>query len=123
MIGAATGEYDASNQCERLVTTRDLVDLIGLSRPTQLNYMADPKRHHKMPPNAFKRPGSNKWLWKLGGVLAWLDSGKRVEPPFQSPSQPSQPRCRSRPKGSLNKTRRIQQIEAAKMGLAKGGRG
>lgn len=103
---------------ERLVTPRDLVPIVGLSYRVQLNYMADPRRRHLMPPGAFKRPGSHKWLWKLGPVLKWRDSGKRAEAPVSPP--PSPPRDPHRPKGSLGKKRRIEQIEAAKARLRGG---
>lgn len=120
---ATPGDNDGNNPYddERLVTTRDLVEIIGLSHQTQLNYMADPNRRHLMPPGGFKRPGGREWLWKLGGVLRWRDGGKRVEPPVPPPHPPSPRRSASRPKGSLNKRRRIQQIEAGKAKLRQGG--
>lgn len=102
---------------EPVVNTRDLVPIIKLSHQTQLNYMADPQRRHRMPPGAFKRPGGREWLWKLRDVLAWRDSGRRLEPPA---SPPPARRGRGRPKGSPNKKRRVEQIQAAKAGLQQG---
>lgn len=103
------------------VNTRDLVPIIKLSHQTQLNYMADPERRHKMPPGGFKRPGGREWLWYKVDVLAWMESGKRPDPPPPTlpPSAPR--RGPGRPKGSLNKKRRVEQIEAAKAGLRQGG--
>lgn len=117
---ATPGDNNGNNPYddERLVTTRDLVEIIGLSHQTQLNYMADPNRRHLMPPNGFKRPGGREWLWKLGGVLKWRDGGKRPEPPVPAP--PSPPRDPHRPKGSLGKKRRVEQIEAGKVRLQGG---
>lgn len=114
---AKSGEIDTTNQDDKgsTVNTRDLEKIIRLSQRVQLNYMSDPHRRHRMPPGGFKRPGGREWLWYRADVLAWLESGKRAKPPVPPPPSPS--RDPGRPKGSLGKKRRLEQIEAAKAGL------
>ncbi len=81
----------AAEQLPRVIGVKELSTVTGLSSQSIRLYMCQPKWRHLAPPGAFKRPGSKKWCWWLGDVLAWLASGKRApaaEPPPRRPGRP-----------------------------------
>jgi predicted DNA-binding transcriptional regulator AlpA len=62
---------------ERLLTPKDLAEILRLSPET---VRADARRApNKLPPR-FKRPGSNRLLWKQSDVDAWLGAIQTEKP-------------------------------------------
>lgn len=89
--GASALEQAALGQLPRAIGVKELSTVTGLSCQSIRLYMCQPKWRHLAPPGAFKRPGSKKWCWWLGDVLAWLASGKRAPDPERPPRRPGRP--------------------------------
>ena len=56
---------------EKLLTPKDLADLLRLSPET---VKADSRRAPEKLPPRFKRPGSNRLLWRQGDVDQWMET-------------------------------------------------
>jgi predicted DNA-binding transcriptional regulator AlpA len=57
---------------EKLLTPKELAELLRLSPET---IKADARRNPGKLPPRFKRPGSNRLLWKQSDVEEWLRRG------------------------------------------------
>jgi predicted DNA-binding transcriptional regulator AlpA len=56
---------------EKLLTPKDLAEILRLSPET---VKADARRSPDKLPPRFKRPGSNRLLWRQADVDAWLQT-------------------------------------------------
>lgn len=55
---------------EKLLTPKDIAELLRLSPET---VKADCRRAPEKLPPRFKRPGSNRLLWRLSDVEKWME--------------------------------------------------